>query len=107
MVSGYHVSLHRQSSKLWYSYGWIPACWGRQTITELDDMATGVIQGHPSSPTHIVSFTKKVQTIIRMCIILLAVPWVALHLNMIFNRHFQCKHRHHLRSPYWTMVPWS
>ncbi|KAI5650461.1 hypothetical protein M9H77_36466 [Catharanthus roseus] len=34
---------------------------------EVDDMATGVIQGPPSSPTKITSFAKKVQTIIHKC----------------------------------------
>ncbi|KAI5681552.1 hypothetical protein M9H77_02780 [Catharanthus roseus] len=34
---------------------------------EVDDMATRVIQGPPSSPTQITSFVKKVQTIICRC----------------------------------------
>ncbi|KAI5676151.1 hypothetical protein M9H77_07101 [Catharanthus roseus] len=37
-------------------------------VREVNDMATGVIQGLLSSPTQIASFTKKVQTIIHRCI---------------------------------------
>ncbi|KAI5652773.1 hypothetical protein M9H77_29960 [Catharanthus roseus] len=36
-------------------------------LQEIDDMATGVLEGPPSSPTQYVSFPKKVQTIIRRC----------------------------------------
>ncbi|KAI5658711.1 hypothetical protein M9H77_27504 [Catharanthus roseus] len=42
---------------------------GYQPAEEVDDIATGVIQGLPSSQTQIASFAKKVQTIIRRCMI--------------------------------------
>ncbi|KAI5682698.1 hypothetical protein M9H77_03926 [Catharanthus roseus] len=38
-------------------------------LQEVDDMATGVIQGPPSSPKQIASFAKKIQTIIRRCMV--------------------------------------
>ncbi|KAI5663216.1 hypothetical protein M9H77_22539 [Catharanthus roseus] len=38
-------------------------------MMEVDDMATEVIQGSPSSPTEVASFAKKVQTIIRRCMV--------------------------------------
>ncbi|KAI5640045.1 hypothetical protein M9H77_00084 [Catharanthus roseus] len=43
-------------------------------VLEMDDMSTGVTQGPPSSLTQIVSFTKKVQSIIRTCIVLSVEP---------------------------------
>ncbi|KAI5678780.1 hypothetical protein M9H77_09730 [Catharanthus roseus] len=36
-------------------------------MMDVDDMATGMIEGPPSSPTQIASFAKKVHTIIRRC----------------------------------------
>ncbi|KAI5654391.1 hypothetical protein M9H77_31578 [Catharanthus roseus] len=38
-------------------------------MMEVDGMALGVIQGPPSSPSQIVSFAKKVQTIIGRCMV--------------------------------------
>ncbi|KAI5669286.1 hypothetical protein M9H77_19139 [Catharanthus roseus] len=63
------------------------------------------MMGPPSSPSQIVSFAKKVQTIIEGAWYLLAVPWVALHLSTIFSRHFQYSHRVAVPgSPYRTRV---
>ncbi|KAI5654276.1 hypothetical protein M9H77_31463 [Catharanthus roseus] len=42
-------------------------------LPEVDDMATGVIQGPPSSPTQIASFAKKVQTVIHKCMVSISV----------------------------------
>ncbi|KAI5652513.1 hypothetical protein M9H77_29700 [Catharanthus roseus] len=38
-------------------------------MMEVDDMATGVLERPPSSPTQFASFAKKVQTIIRRCMV--------------------------------------
>ncbi|KAI5658636.1 hypothetical protein M9H77_27429 [Catharanthus roseus] len=43
-------------------------------MMEVDDMAARVIQGLPSSPTQITSFAKKVQTIIRRCMVSIGNP---------------------------------
>ncbi|KAI5650400.1 hypothetical protein M9H77_36405 [Catharanthus roseus] len=52
--------------------------WRTQHASDkVDDMATGVIEGPPSSPIQMSSAWY-----------LLEIPWVALHLRMIFNRHF-------------------
>ncbi|KAI5649501.1 hypothetical protein M9H77_35506 [Catharanthus roseus] len=50
-------------------------------LREVDDVVSGVIQGEPSSPSQIASFAKKVQTIIRRCMVSIGVqpsrrhPW--------------------------------
>ncbi|KAI5658927.1 hypothetical protein M9H77_27720 [Catharanthus roseus] len=38
-------------------------------MMEVDDMATGVLEGPQSSPTQYASFVKRVQTIIRRCMV--------------------------------------
>ncbi|KAI5683203.1 hypothetical protein M9H77_04431 [Catharanthus roseus] len=41
-------------------------------VAEVDDMTTGVLEGPPSSPTQYASVMRKVQTIIRRCMVFIS-----------------------------------
>ncbi|KAI5654393.1 hypothetical protein M9H77_31580 [Catharanthus roseus] len=75
-------------------------------LQEVDDMATGVIQGPPSSLTQITSFAKKVQTIIRRCMVSIGGILGCTASQYDISRHFQCIHHVAVpKSPYRTVVP--
>ncbi|KAI5652546.1 hypothetical protein M9H77_29733 [Catharanthus roseus] len=65
--------------------------WGTQHashVEKIDDMAIGVIHGPPSFPTQIASLRRKSRLSSVGAWFLLVASWVALHLSMIFSRHF-------------------
>ncbi|KAI5654704.1 hypothetical protein M9H77_31891 [Catharanthus roseus] len=74
MVSGYHtVYIGNPTNHNTHSVGYQSTGIDRRMMTsmlqEVDDMASVVIQEPPSSPSQMVVFAKKVQTIIRRCMV--------------------------------------